>query len=118
MTPDQVVAAYARGLMQGGITVTLRRYSGSGESRTTTDAANIRARLLGYAPEELVAPVQQGDSRVIVLAQDLADLSWPMPPRRGDAVIVSGKELLVENVDYNTRRIAGVLVAYDMQVRG
>lgn len=117
MTPEETDAAYARALASAGETVVFRRYSGTGESRTHTDSPSIPCRVMGYSPEELVGNVQQGDRKVIIIAS--ASLSpFTGPIKKGDKAVVRGKELNIEAVDDNTRRLAGTLIAYECQVRG
>lgn len=117
MTPDQAKSAYARMLDQAGETVFIRRYTGVAPSRTATDYS-VRARVVGYEPKDLVANIQQGDRKVIVLADDLAGTALTLPLLVSDKVVVRGKELAIIAPDDSTRRIAGTLIAYELQARG
>lgn len=117
MTPDGVKAAYRRGMDAAGEVVTFRRYSGAGANRSFFEA-EVRARVVDYQPKELVGSIQQGDRRVILLAEDMIAAQVPLDIRKGDKIIVRGKELNVESPNDNTRRIRGVLIAYELQVRG
>jgi hypothetical protein len=117
MTPDSVKASYRSMLDEVGESVLIRRYTGTGANRPKFDA-EVRARVMEFKPAELVGTIQQGDRKLIVLADDLATAQMPLPLRKGDKAVVSGKELNIEGVDDNTRRIAGVLVAIELQVRG
>lgn len=116
MSSDSIRASYRRAMNDVGETVTIRRYTGTGPNRPRFDA-DVMARVTDYEPHEIVGSIAQGDRKLIVLAEDLiaaqvADL------RKGDKVVVRGKELNIEAVDDNTRRAAGVLIAYELQVRG
>lgn len=107
--PDR--GAYIAALEQEGETVVLRRIG------PPLIEATVRARVLGYRPEELVAGLQQGDRKVIALAADVA-ASWAEIPRSGDKIVIRGIETNVQGVDDNTRRIANELIAYEFAVRG
>lgn len=117
MTPESVKATYRRFISEAGETVTFRRYTGAGTNRPKFDADAI-ARVVDYEPNELVGSIQQGDRKLIVLADDLIEAQFAIPLRKGDKAVVRGKELNIEAPDDNTRRVRGVLVAYELQVRG
>ena len=117
MTPEMAKRSHRRMLNQVGEDVTFRRYTGSGASRPYFDAT-AKARVMEFDAAELVGGIIQGDRKLIVLAQDLFDAQWPVPPVKGDKAIVRGRVLNIEAVDDNTRRIAGELVAYEIVVRG
>ena len=117
MTPEAAKASYRRALNAAGQTVFIRRYTGSGENRPHFDAP-VMARVTGYEPDELVGTIQQGDRKVIVLADDLIAAHIPLDLKKGDKVVVRGKELNIEVADDSTRRIQGVLIAYELQARG
>jgi hypothetical protein len=111
-------ASYARLISQNGETVTLRRYSGSGDSRTATDYTPIAARVVGYQPSELVDDVQQGDRKVILLAEDVTALSFPAPVLITDKIVVRSKEMAIQAIDDSSRRVGETLIAYEIRVRG
>lgn len=121
MTPEQVTAAYRRALGSVGLgeQVKVRRYTGTGGSRTSADSAELAARVIGYDLREIVGTIQQGDRKVILMAQDVADLSPSiLPLTANDKILVRGRELAIVRIDDSTRRIKGTLVAYEVQVRG
>lgn len=117
MTPDAIKASYRRALDQVGEAVTVRRYSGTGPSRTKTDVA-VTGRLLEYDPAELAGGIEQGDRKLILLAEDIAGGGITLPLTVDDRVVVRGKEMRLLAPDDSTRRVAGVLIAYELQVRG
>jgi hypothetical protein len=117
MTPTQARATYRRMMTLVGETVSIRRYTGTGANRPRFDA-EVTARVTEYEPSELVGTIVQGDRKVIVLAEDLFTAQFPIPPKKGDKVVVRGKELNIEAPDDNTRRIQGEIIAYEIQVRG
>jgi hypothetical protein len=73
---------------------------------------------MGYIPSELIGTINQGDRRVIILVDDLETRQFPIPVTKNDKMVVRGKEINIESVDDNTRRINGELIAYDIQARG
>lgn len=117
MTPEEIKATYRRDMDAVGETVLIRRYTGTGSARPRFDAA-VKARVVDYEPKDLVGLIQQGDRKLIVLAEDLIAAQIPLDLRKGDKSVVRGKELNIEAADDSTRRVAGVLIAYELQVRG
>lgn len=116
MTPDGYRAMYRRRIGVGEI-IQIRRYTGAGTSRPRFDA-DVRARIVGYTAEELIGPVQQGDRKVIFLADDLDAAQFAQPITANDKAVVRGKELAIIAPDDSTRRCQGVLIAYELTVRG
>lgn len=117
MGADIMPTVYKRMLNATGENVVFRRYTGTGQSREKTDVT-VLARVIASSPQELAGSLTQGDRKLIVLASDFDNTNWPIPPRKNDKVVVRGKELNIETVDDNTRRCNGVLVAYEIMVRG
>lgn len=117
MTPASVKRDYVMMLRER---ITVRRYTGSGNSRPRFDAEDIRARVTGYDRQELInnTNIIQGDSKVIVFADDLIDRGFALPVTVDDMIVVRGRELSIKAVDDKTRRVDGVLIAYDLQVEG
>lgn len=116
MTPDQAKAMYRRRIGIGE-TILIRRYTGAGTSRPHFDA-EVRARIVGYAPSELIGSVSQGDRKAIFLAEDLYAAQFALPVTANDKAVVRGKELAIVAPDDSTRRCEGELIAYELQVRG
>lgn len=114
MTPAEALDQHKRFLAEYGENVVVRRYSGTGPARTPTNVTT-HARVMEYKQAELVGSIVQGDVRVIALAETLAAL---LPIRTTDFLVVRGRELAVQAVDDNTRRIAGELIALEIQARG
>jgi hypothetical protein len=77
MTPAEVKDAYRRALGEFE-PILIRRYAGAGASRPHFDA-QAQARVMGYEPHELVGTIEQGDRRLIVLAEDLIDAQFALP---------------------------------------
>lgn len=121
MTPQQALAAYRRSLRE---TVTVRRYVGTGPTRTALEAV-AQARVTGFQPQDLVGAIVQGDRKVIMLVDPSAAvpagkvaLSALLPLSTSDKVVVHGRELAILAPDDNTRRIDGTLIAIELVARG
>lgn len=110
MDINQVKASYARALRD---TCTITR------PPSVSSVADVQCRVQAYKPQEIAGTIMQGDQLVIVLADDLVDGSFPVPPRKGDKVLTSdGRTLTVIYCDPNTRMVDSTLIAYEMQARG
>lgn len=98
-----------------GETVTLRRNNPAPAAATEQ---TVKARVSGYQPEELVGGINQGDRKVIILAEDIT--TFPVPFKTGgtDKIIVRGKTLNIGVVDDSTRRIGDTLIAYEIRATG
>jgi hypothetical protein len=114
MTPAEAIASHQKFIAELGETILVRRYSGTGAARTKVDVATT-ARVMGYAPRDLVGSITQGDRRVIALADTLAAL---LPLTNSDKLVIRGREVAIKAVDDNTRRIAGTLIALEIQAAG
>lgn len=117
MTPDAIKSAYRRMMNERGETIIIRRYTGSGENRAKFDAEAM-AVVSGYAPQDLVGSVIEGDRKLIVLAEDLVEAGLELPLTENDKAVVQGRELQIFAPDASTRRVSGVLIAYELQARG
>jgi len=114
---DDIGADYRRAFDEVGEVVFVRRYTGAGANRPFFDTA-AKGRVTGYEPHELIGTIQQGDRKIILLAEDLIDAQFALPVTPNDRVVMRGKELDIIAADDSTRRVAGVLIAYELQVRG
>lgn len=112
MTAARARADYRRALGAVGEIVLFRRYAPGGGSHA--DVA-VRARVAGYAPQALVGALQEGDRRVIALAEDF---ETPPTLSRLDKIVVRGRECEIVALDDSTRRLGGELVAYEIAIRG
>ncbi|MEP9389656.1 hypothetical protein [Mesorhizobium sp. KR9-304] len=117
MTPDEAKDAYSRAMDVAGEAIVIRRYTGTGQGRPFFDAS-VRARVVDYEPHEIIGAIKQGDRKLIVLAEDMIAAQIPLDLHNGDKAVVRGKELNIEAADDSTRRMQGVLIAYELQVRG
>ena len=100
-----------------GETVLLRRYTGSGTNRPSF-SVEVRGRVTGYVPQELIGSITQGDRRVLILVEDLIKAQFALPITSSDKCVVRGRELAIQAADDNTHRDGAELIAYELQVRG
>jgi hypothetical protein len=107
MTPAEV-----QGLIERrGETLTLRR-----ELPVQTDVT-VKGRVVGYAPQQLVGEIQQGDRVVIVGNAEIAAAAWPGPPKSGDRLVfANGSVFTLRTVD--TRKIGDEIAGHWLIVRG
>lgn len=113
MTADELKAHYAAELHE---TIIVRRYTGAGANRPKFDA-EVRGRAWGYSAKELVGSIQQGDTRCLLLVEDLIAKGMPLPLTTADKLVVKGREIAI--VSPSPRKAQdGTLVAYDIQARG
>jgi hypothetical protein len=117
MTPAEARAMYLDQLTLHGEYISVRRYTGTGLSLTHIDRPCL-ARVTGYLANELVGGINQGDRKVIVLAEDLEGESPNFFPTQRDKILVRGSELQIISVNDSTRRIGSTLIAYEIQARG
>lgn len=115
MNPDRVKASYLRAMTD---LVIVRRYTGTGTGRPHFDVT-AKARVMGDSAQELVGTkLLEGDRKVILYADDLIG-KMPLPLTADDKIVVRGKEMaIVAPPDDSTRSINGVLIAYEIQIRG
>lgn len=124
MTPGEALEQHRKFIAEIGETVLVRRYSGTGPARTFVEAA-VGARVVGYQPNEIVGRVIQGDRKAIAINDPSAivpagkvPLASLLPLSTSDLLVVEGVEMSIEGVDALKRRIAGVTIAFEIQVRG
>lgn len=118
MNPETVKETYRRMIDDVGEPIIIRRHTGAGIAHPHFDVT-VRARVTGYEPNELVGGIIQGDRKIIVLAQDLIDAQLALPILSSDkAVVRGGPDLAIIKPDDSTRRVHGVLIAYELTARG
>jgi hypothetical protein len=113
MSPEQVAAQYRAAMARHGETVTLARPKVNGTF------GPVLARATNYRADGPMYDLQQGERMFIVLADDVASSGFPLPFKpNADKLTSSGDVLTIKSVDDSTRRIAGVLVAYEIKAAG
>ncbi len=100
-----------------GWVVKLRRNNPSPAEPTEAD---VLARIVGYAPHELVDGMKQGDRKAIVLAEDveMSGISLPLTTAGRDKIVDGVRVCNIQIVDDSSRKLQGVLVAYELTIRG
>ena len=100
--PAQIKADYRNHLAATGEMVTIRRYTGTGTNRPEDRPAGAGADR-GLRAERTGRTIQQGDRRVIALAEDVTKPTTDSPPQsltlpittRNKIVTRDGKELQI-----------------------
>ena len=104
MNPDDV----ARLIEIWGRGVTLRR-------EPSTDVS-VKAFVRGYAPNELVGDITQGDRELKISNSEIAAAAWPGPPVKGDRVIIDARTTTILAVE--PLHIGEDIALYVLRVRG
>ncbi len=108
MTPAQTIASLDSQLAEHGEDIALRHMTGGTIASTET----VRAFVRGYKPDEVIGSIQQGDGKISLSPTGLA-----APPKFNDKAVVGGtKPRNIQSVE--EVRLAGVIVRYNLQVRG
>jgi hypothetical protein len=115
MTPEQIRAEYLDAIGEVGEPVAIRIYSGTSE---TYADSTVRARVVEFAADQLVGAIVQGDRKLIMLAADVETAGVTITATQNCKCVVRGKECQIKSIDDNTRRVAGVLMAYELTVGG
>lgn len=106
MSDPSILAGYRRALLRRGQPVLVRRVSGDAPNVATFDAA-VTAIVMSYTPQPDVMAIKpeggitQGDRMVIVIADDLATVRFPLPVIKNDKIVLldaSGNPVEVLNV--------------------
>ena len=106
MTPESAIAMLDRQLAMHGEDVELWHETGT---QKIPFKVRCRAFVRGYAAQELVGGIAQTDSKIVMSPTEIIRAGWPGPnssatptdqdrrvPRKGDAVIISGRKRAVE----------------------
>jgi hypothetical protein len=97
-----------RQLADHGEDIGVRHMSGGAITSTET----VRAFVRGYKPEEVVGAIAQGDGKITISPTGLLS-----PPKFNDKTVIGGSK--VRNVQaVEEIRLAGLVVRYNLQVRG
>jgi hypothetical protein len=125
MTPAEALDSYRRMMSGIGEDIAVRRYAGTGAARAVAQEAIARGRVIGGGSTELVGQVVQSYRKVILLNDPAANvpagkvtLSALLPLRTIDKLFFRDLEVAIQDIDDDTRRIQGVLIALDIRVEG
>jgi hypothetical protein len=114
MSPAEAIAALDHANQIAGEDVVLRRYLGP--LRTNASDVTCRATVREFTANELVDTIAQGDRLAILSPTEATAATWPLPPRKGDKLVIGGRELNIEHPDNIT--MGGTLVRMNLRVRG
>jgi len=106
------LASHRAMISEKGMPVSIRRYSGTGPTRTYADTATT-AYVRNYNSSELIGAIMQGDQIAICLVDTLGSV---LPVTTNDKLVVDGKELAIKNV--KKRREGSTLIALEVHATG
>lgn len=102
---------YRRQIIKSGETFVLRR---AGENDAT-----VRGRASGFGLSDVAGAVQQNQRMIVVLAEDVEASGFPAPFQANiDRVVWGARVMPITYADATKRRVAGVLIAYELHVAG
>lgn len=114
MTPAAAIASLDRQLAENCQTVVLRRYTGVGAARISTDTT-VRASVRDYQPDELVGGITQGDTQIVLSPTDVLAGGGELP-QKGDQIVIEGKPRTI--VAAPPVRVGNVIARINVQVKG
>ena len=125
MTSAQTLDRYRSALAEIGEDIEIRRYGGTGAARALIKRALARGRVLGMGAEELVGDTVQRTRKVLLL-NDPAAMAAPgylalsdlLPLTTSDKLFFRDGEVAIFDVNDDTRRVNGVLIALEIVVKG
>lgn len=112
MTAAEALALHQMQINANGQTVSIRRYTGTGPSRTYADTAT-KAYVRNYGSDELIGAIVQGDQRAITLVDTLTSI---LPVTTNDKLVVGSKEYAIKNP--MKRVVGGTLIALEIHAAG
>lgn len=110
MTPAVARAALARHLANGGTPVQLIR---QGEAPFP-----IMVKPRSFSAQDLAGGAFQGNRILIIPVEPLEQASWPLPIGERDQIEDDTGLATIIRVDAITRRLNGVLIAYEVEISG
>ncbi len=113
MTPDQVIAELDRRLVEDGELVTIFRYTGTTNPRPKVEITDVPAFVRSVKPEQLVGSIDQTAQNIAISPTKMGGL---LPLKKGDKVIVQGRERQVELP--KPIYMGGILVRINLVVTG
>jgi hypothetical protein len=117
MTPQEVLEQHRAAIVEVGEAVSIRRFTGgSGSTRTYSDTATTARVISLGASANAEGTAVQYRYKIIALVDTLAAV---LPVTTADRIILDdGKELAILDAGDRKRRIAGVLIALEMECEG
>ena len=125
MSPQEVLNQYRLALADSGETIAVRWYCGTGAARAVQQEAIVLGRVIGLGAEDIVGDVKITDRKVILLNDPDASipagkvsLSELLPLRSTDTLAFRNRAAAIMHADDDMRRVAGVLIALNIVIRG
>ena len=116
MTTDEIKAEYLDAIDEVGEDVVIRTYVAGSE---TYSDSTVRARVVEFSARSTGRPDRAGRPQADHARRRCRERRRDAGRRHRTArCVVRGKELQIKAVDDNTRRVAGVLMAYELTVGG
>jgi hypothetical protein len=112
VSPDDALRMTRSLVNDNGQPVVIRRYTGTGPTRSFVDTATT-AFVRNYGSKELIGSIAQGDQVAVTLVDTLAAI---LPVTTNDFLVVNGKEFAIKNP--MKRVVTGVLIALEIQAKG
>lgn len=110
MTPADALAMYRRQINQHGETVQIVRGASTW---------SVKARAIDDSTRETSGSKHQHVRRFLIVAPDLIAAGFSAPfQERIDRLVFAGSTLVITTVDSTRRRVAGVLIAYEIEAAG
>lgn len=98
------------------VVIRLRPAVGTGRPQIDVE---VRARVTGYTPQQLVGGIVQGDRKIIILVEDLTAKQVRLARVTvGQWIMVRGTELSIMAMDDSTHRDGTELIAIELNARG
>ena len=112
MSPIAVQAAYARALGANGPAETVQLVRGG-------VSYPVQAWVTDFIPSDLAGAVEQGRRNAVVLASSVVASGFPLPfIVKQDRLAWGTKSNAITKVDDASRRVQGVLIAYELDLEG
>lgn len=112
MTPADALSMYQALIDENGQDVAIRRYIGTGPSRTSSDTVT-KAYVRSFGSDELIGSIVQGDQVAIALVDGLSGI---LPVTTNDKLVVGTKEFAIKNP--KKRVVGGTLIALEIHASG
>lgn len=112
MDAAQALRDYREMITDVGQDVAIRRYVGTGPSRTSSDVST-KAYVRSYRSDELIGSIAQGDQVAITLVEALTAI---LPVTTSDFLVVNGREYAIKNP--MKRVMSGTLIALEIHAKG
>lgn len=114
MTPADIIADMDAFLASSGETVVLRRYTApTGTPRPKIESGDVFAAVRPVRAAELVGSIDQAWSKVVLSPTGLSGL---LPIKKGDKIIIQGRE---RNVEFpRPFEVQNTLVRIELMVSG